>query len=265
MPRCLRSLISAAAARSVSWQFCDVFLEITVLIPGFVENLDEPARPSPPCVARADRRWRMNLARLAHTSRGLPLALWKYPSTRARSLHARREFKQLMRVAISGSPTTSRCCWLRRLMESAWRVGWFRPRRAGSRDKARDRRRCGTSCLDARTAGSPAPIARARSRTFLAGAEHDERRQILRLRAQSVTAPRAHAGSPELLRAGAHQELAGRVIERVRCAWTSRWRCRPRRSRDAAKAREFRAALAVFGELELRPHQLRRRTDERRR
>ena len=63
-------------------------------------------------------------------------------------------------------------------------------------------------------AAAPAGIAAARP--LLAGAEDDERRQVLRLRAETVGDPGAHARPAELHGPGVHQELAGSVIESVR-------------------------------------------------
>ena len=62
-------------------------------------------------------------------------------------------------------------------------------------------------------AAAPAGIAAAGA--LLAGAGHDESRQILRLAAQAVGDPGAHARPAELLRPRIHEELSGRVVECV--------------------------------------------------
>ena len=84
-------------------------------------------------------------------------------------------------------------------------------------DRAPDRRRCGTARPDRRSAGSRCPSCELPPLgPFCAGAEDDERRQILRFAAEAIVTQDAHARPAELLLAGVHQELARRVIEGVR-------------------------------------------------
>jgi len=63
-------------------------------------------------------------------------------------------------------------------------------------------------------AAAPARIAA--TGTFLAGAENDERRQIVRFASETIGDPRAHAGPPELHRTGVHQQLRRCMVEGVR-------------------------------------------------
>src|SRR5438876_11731708 len=60
-----------------------------------------------------------------------------------------------------------------------------------------------------------APIGGAAAGALGAGTEHDIGRQIRGLAAESVSDPRAHAGPAKLLRAGIHENLTRRMIERV--------------------------------------------------
>src|SRR5207247_9105511 len=61
-----------------------------------------------------------------------------------------------------------------------------------------------------------AEIGVAAARTFLAGVEDNKTRQVARLATQSISNPGAEAGPAKLLRAGVHENLPRRVIERVR-------------------------------------------------
>ena len=98
---------------------------------------------------------------------------------------------------------------------------------------------------------------------FAAGAEDDEAGQVLRLAAQAVERPRAEARLAELLRAGAHQDLAGGVVERVGDHRLDDGDVVDDVRQVRQQLGELGAALAVPGELELRAQQLRVRIDER--
>ena len=78
------------------------------------------------------------------------------------------------------------------------------------------------------------PQSRAAARTARARLQHHEARQVLRLAADPVGDPGAHARPPEPRRAGVHETLRRAVIEVVR--------------RDARRpARGRRRSLAMFG------------------
>ena len=109
-------------------------------------------------------------------------------------------------------------------------------------------------------AATPTGIAAARP--FAAGAEHDERRQVLRFAAQAIGDPRAHAGPAELLRAGVHQDLAGSMIESVGHHRFDDGNVIHNLCQVRQQFGEFRAALAILGEFELRTQQLRVGVDE---
>ena len=108
-----------------------------------------------------------------------------------------------------------------------------------------------------------APIRVAAAGALRAGAEHDEARQVLRLAAQAVERPRAEARLAELLRAGAHQNLARGVVEGVGRHRLDDGDVVDDLGQVRQQLRKLGAALAVLGELELRAEQLRVRIDER--
>ncbi len=108
-----------------------------------------------------------------------------------------------------------------------------------------------------------APVRCAAARTFAAGTEHDECRQVLRFRTEAVCRPRAHARPTKLLRAGAHQNLSRRVIESIGVHGLHNSDVVHDFGKVRQQFRQFRAALAVLRELEFRSKQCRARIDER--
>src|SRR5260370_27852449 len=59
-----------------------------------------------------------------------------------------------------------------------------------------------------------APARISAARTLCTGTEHHEGRQIARLTAQPIQYPRPHARAAALLRAGVHEKLSSRMVER---------------------------------------------------
>ena len=108
-----------------------------------------------------------------------------------------------------------------------------------------------------------APVRRAAARAFLPGVEDDVGRQVLRLAAESVSAPRAEARPSELHRAGVHENLRRRVIKRIRVHRLYNGEVIDHSGEVRKQFGKLRAALAVFRELELRPEQRGIRIDER--
>ena len=96
-----------------------------------------------------------------------------------------------------------------------------------------------------------APVGGAAARPFGAGGEDDERGQVLRFAAQAVSGPGAEAGPPQLLRAGAHDDLARGVVESVGVHGLDEGEVVRDFSQARKKLREFGTRLSMFGELEL--------------
>ena len=110
---------------------------------------------------------------------------------------------------------------------------------------------------------SAAPAAIAAARTFRARTENDERREILRFRAQPIENPGAHARTSELHAARVHQQLARSVVERVRGHRFHQRDVVDDLRSVRQKLRKLSPALAGFVKLEFRSEQLRIRIDER--
>ena len=108
-----------------------------------------------------------------------------------------------------------------------------------------------------------APVRVAAAGPLVARAEDDEAGQVLRLAAQAVGDPGAHARPAEDLRAGAHHDLPGRVVERVGDHPLDDGDVVDDRREVRQQLGELGAALAVPGELELGAEQLRVGLDER--
>ena len=109
-----------------------------------------------------------------------------------------------------------------------------------------------------------APVRVPAAGPLLPGTEDYESRQVARLAAQSVQGPRAHRRPAELLSARAHHHLGGSVVEGVRDEALDDRDLVDDRSCVRDQLGQFGAALAVLGELELRPEQRRVGVDERR-
>ena len=167
-------------------------------------------------------------------------------------------------MAISGSPTTSSRCWLSRLdgvervalhrVVHAARVGQVQHRLAAAAERH--------ALVDGGQEAA-APVGVAAAGPLLAGVEDDEARQIARLAAQPVGHPGAEARPAELLRAGVHQDLRRRVVEGVGHHRFDDGDVVRHAGQVRQQLGQFGAALAVPGELELRPQQLRVGVDER--
>src|SRR5208283_183836 len=108
-----------------------------------------------------------------------------------------------------------------------------------------------------------APIGIAAAGAFLAGGKDDETGQVLRLAAQAVGDPRADAGPAKDLRPGVHHDLARSVVERIRDHRADDGDIIDYLSQVREQLRQFRAALAVSGKLELRAEELGAGIDER--
>ncbi len=217
-----------------------------MLVPGLVIELHEAHAASPPAGAPAGSCWR-RMACPARRRRvpASPWAPWRCPSVRARSTCMRNAIsKELMRVAISGSPVTV-CAHFVQLIEGIQRIALQlpRPRPWDWRGTAPGRRCCGTPRPGRRWAGSRCPSRnRRRSAPCCPELNTTKPGRSRGLRAQPVKHPRAHAGAAELHGAGIHQKLAGRVVEGVGHHATSRWRChrRSRQVRAAIRTARFR-------------------------
>ena len=117
---------------------------------------------------------------------------------------------ELIRVAISGSPTSLSRSWLSLLTVSsesrckssvnAARVGKIQDRIAAGPEL--------DSLVDRRQE-TVAPVGIAAAGPLVARTENDEAGQVLRLAAQPIADPRAHARPAEDLRPGTHHDLPG--------------------------------------------------------
>ena len=255
-PRCLRSLTSAAQAWSVlpqlSFRPC---VEVAVLVPGLVEELHEADAALDEAAGEQAVVGERRLAGLGAVHRRASPSARCEMSISSGALDCMRKAisNELIRVAISGSPTASR----RHLVERAERVERVALQLgvdAGRVGEVEDRVALAAE-RDALVDGgqeAAAPVGGAAARSPSAGAEDDEAGQVLRLAAQAVGRPGAQARPAELLRAGVHEDLRRRVVERV-----GDHRLDDRDVVDdlgevRQQLGELGAALAVPGELELR-------------
>src|SRR5262249_17004048 len=108
-----------------------------------------------------------------------------------------------------------------------------------------------------------APVRVAAAGTFSASAEDDEAGQVLRFAAQAVQRPSAEPWLTDLLRAGAPQNLAGRVIERIGHHRFHDGDIVNDFGQMREQLRKLRATLATLIELETWTEQLRVRIDKR--
>ena len=166
-------------------------------------------------------------------------------------------------MAISGSPTAPSRCSFRLLMASSESRCISASMPGGFEGRGPGRPGRGTARPGRRSAGSRSPSSPRRRWCPSAGAEDDEAGQVLRLAAQAVGRPRAEARPAELLRAGVHEDLRRRVVERVGDHRLDDRDVVDDLGQVRQQLRQLGPALAVLGELELRPEQRRVRVDER--
>ena len=254
-------------ARSSFFRSAD---EVAVLVPRLVEDLHEPHAPLDQPAGQQAVVGERRLARLGavHLERCACGSLRDVHQLRgARSASGTPSRNELIRVAISGSPTASS----RIAVELARRR---RASRAGARAstparvrqvRGPGRRRCGTARPGRPSAGSRCPSSTLPPLgPLLAGAEDDEAGQVLRLAAQPVgrpTAPmlgRPNCCEPVFMKIWAGAWLNASVSIDLTIAMSSATVGQVRQ-----QLRQLGPALAVPGELELRAEQLRVRVDER--
>jgi len=100
------------------------------------------------------------------------------------------------------------------------------------------------------------------ARSHFAGTENDKCGQVFRFGAKTVGNPRAHAGPSKLVRSGVHQELAGRLIERISDHGLNDGDVIDYLRQVRQDFGDFRTALPVFGVLELRAEKFRIRVNK---